>query len=608
MAGAWEPSDSRPIVEYAQSEIELFPPMSRIGAFDVSSSRHFIDPLNSLDDERFREVNVLKPLRSGGSLIGDIWLWSTIPDNRKPGAFMQVFQTEPEARGHAETRTLRGISGNRCTRDLLPFKYEWHTVQLTNGHTLWTFGPALSRLQSKPVVNLRLTECWMYPPGVMGEAEGRIGDALKQGKSKIYRESQGGPNIGKPLSECEWFRAWNRCAVHEWEVQCLHCQGLYQPIFNGTREDGTFWGIMWDKIKLPNGDYDIPKCIETVRFECPHCCKPVVNNDHAKTEWNRTGRYKAMPSDWKDRKGYHWETVIDFPWRDLVLLWLDAENAFRRGDLKPKLQFYQKRRAMFMDEETLLRGGMNFKRVAYEINSAWPDEAGRCLVVDRQEEDMFWWKVQAWAKSGKSRKLGFGKCYGFAAIEKIREDFKVQPNHTMIDSAYAAKGDHGVYMACIRYGWTAIRGSNEYEFIHRIKKGSGYRAVRRSYSPVTYADPGMGTSGEGKKLCPLIIFSKPQFNQLVQQRLDSGAMEEPLSGLDPEMEKEYGMQMAARVKRTEYDSKTNQLKTFWYEGKNDHARDLANHDNLFGVLMEYIPDPAEIRLAPSEEKQNEPTT
>ena len=90
--------------------------------------------------------------------------------------------------------------------------------------------------------------------------------------------------------------------------------------------------------------------------------------------------------------------MIDFPWSDLVELWLDACNAFNRGDIKPKLQFYQKRRAIFKDESSLLRSGLHLKRIPYEINTAWPAEKARFMTCDRQEEDAYWWSIRMWGE------------------------------------------------------------------------------------------------------------------------------------------------------------------------------------------------------------------
>lgn len=594
--------DSRSTVDYAAAAVELFPPITRTGLFRCDTSRHFLDIFAALDDERVREVNILKPVRGGGSLIGDVHLSATLPKDRNPGPYMCVSQTDAEAKMHFMDRTVRNLKGNAGTRELLPDRWEWAEIRLTNGHTLYTGGPTLSNLQSKGVRYLRLDECWIYPAGRMAEAEARVGDYLKEELSKIIRISQAGPREGLELEQCEWRRAYLRGAIHEWEVACPHCGGFYEPVFTGQRDDGSFWGITWDHHKLPNGDWDINKCATSVRFECPHCKQPTLDNPRTKAEWNRTGRYKLTTEANVKRRSFHWESVIDFPWGELVELWLDACNAERRGDLKPKIQFYQKRRAIFKDEQSLLRGGLHFRRLTYEINSEWPEEKARFLTLDRQEEDLLWWTVRAWSLE-KSRRLGFGKCYGFAAAEKLRQDFKVQPNHTFCDSGYMAKGDNGVYAACIEYGWVAVRGAPEHDFIHRIKSGSKFRLVRKSYAPLSWADPGSGTHDEGRRYCPLVLFSKPQMNQLVQRLIDSGAWEEPLAGVDSDMEKEYNAQMGSRIKKVEFNTKTNEARTFWYEGKNDHARDLANEQCLGAVLGDLIPDPCAEKLSKREEKE-----
>ncbi len=52
--------------------------------------------------------------------------------------------------------------------------------------------PGISNLQSKPVHYLHLDECWIYPLGRMAEAEARVGDYLRDQRSKILRISQAG--------------------------------------------------------------------------------------------------------------------------------------------------------------------------------------------------------------------------------------------------------------------------------------------------------------------------------------------------------------------------------------------------------------------------------
>ncbi len=610
LESAWQqvftPRDRRPIPEWAKECIWLSPPITKTGFFDITDSRHFIDIFSSLQNDHKRETNVLKPVRGGGSLIGDVFCPWTVKND--PGPYMDVFQTDKVADDHAEARIIPIFKNCPPVAELLPtnrHKQRDNEIVFTNGHTWYVRGPSLGNLQAKGIRYLRLEEVWMWAQGLMGEAEGRIGDYLKMQTSKILRISQGGPMDGVPMEESDWYRAYHKGQIHEWEVQCLNpaCGKFFDPVFSGQRADGSFWGIQWNPCKLPNGDWDVNKCIPTARFECPHCSHPHLDGAKTKGEWNRTGRYRKVeaatnagePERKKD--SFHWETVIDFPWDELVSLWLDACNAERRGDLKPKLQFYQKRRAMFKDEESLLKGGLHFRRSSYEINSDWPEELGRFLTVDRQEEDLFWWTVRAWSNE-KSRRLGFGKCYGFAAVEQIREGLKVPPNRTLIDSNFQPKGDHGVYAACLKYGWVAVRGDKANSFPHRLKNK---RTVERSYAPLTFGDPGAGTSNQGRRYAPLVMFSKSQMNSKVQELIDNGRWEEPVDAADPELEKVYSQQMAARVRKTEFVKKTGETRVFWKESKNDHARDLANMQVLGAVLAELLNDPMQERTTDKEE-------
>ncbi|HEV8542772.1 MAG TPA: phage terminase large subunit family protein [Verrucomicrobiae bacterium] len=614
LAGTWTDvfttRDRRPIPDWAHDFIWLSPPITKTGWFDISGSRHFIPIFASLQNDRKRETNVLKPVRGGGSLIGDIYCpWTIVND---PGPYMDVFQTDKVAGDHAEERIKRIFESCAPVRKLFPsnrHKQRDNEILFSNGHTWYVRGPSLANLQAKGIRYLRLEEVWMWDQGKMGEAEGRIGDYLKMQTSKILRVSQGGPKDGVEMEESDWFQAYYKGKIFEWEVQCLNtdCGKYFDPIFSGQRADGSFWGINWNKYQLSNGDWDVAKCVPTVRFECPHCSHPMLDNPRTKGEWNRTGRYRDTQPEREESKkdSFHWESVIDFPWDELAELWLNACNAEKRGDLKPKLQFYQKRRAIFKDEQSLLKGGLHLTRVAYAIQTEMPGEKLRGMQIDRQEEDLFWWSARAWLVIGgvvKTRRLGFGKAYGFAELEKIRNELKIPPNRTFCDSAYLPKGDHGVYAACLKYGWIAVRGDDKHFFIHRIKRGTQVRHVQKSYAPLTYGDPDMGAAGQNRRHCPLIIFSKPAMNQKVQELIDHGHWEEPATG-DPEIEKEYALQMSSRVKKSEFNPKTGQTKVWWKESKNDHARDLANQATLVGILGEVCPDPAAEQLSEREKEE-----
>jgi hypothetical protein len=591
----WKLKDRRPIAEWAAENVRLQPPITKVGKFDCSESRHFLDIFASCQNEHRRETNVLKPVRGGGSLIGDVRAPHAIATD--PGPYMDIFQTDKVAGEHAETRIVPVFENCDPIKALLPIersKKRNTEILFSNGCAWYCCGPSLGNLQTKGIRYLRLEEVWMWDQGRMGDALGRLGDYLRQQISHALTISQGGPKQGVEMQESDWYRHYHRGQIFEWEVTCPGCQKYFDPVFTGTRPDGTFWGVTWNRYTQPNGDWDIAKCLPTIRFECPHCSHPILDSGRTKSEWNRTGRWRLTTEPNQKRDSFHWEAVIDYPWDELVELWLDACNAERRGDLMPKLQFYQKRRAMFMDEQGLLKSGLNLTKSVYEIES--PGELGRCMQVDRQEEDLFWYEVRAWFE-GECRQLEFGKCYGFAAVEAIRERMKVSPNHLFIDSRYMPKGDNGVYLACVRYGWIAVRGSKEPHFIHRVSKD---KRVLKSYAPLVWADPESGTENQGRKRCPVIQFSKYQMNQKVDELVTSGRWKQQMNPADPEMAKEYSAQMAGRIRKVEHNVRTGETNVFYFETKNDHARDLANFGCVYAILNDFIPDPATERLTKSE--------
>jgi hypothetical protein len=376
---------------------------------------------------------------------------------------------------------------------------------------------------------------------------------------------------------------------------------MMDAAFSGRREDGSFWGMTWDVIKNHAGEWQSGAAAETARFECEHCRQMMYDTPQTKHLWNENGCYRHAGGTSKSKASYHWESVIDYPWRELVELWLEACNAEHRGDLKPKVQFYQKRRAMFKTEEQLLRGGLAFKRTAYEINSVLNKDEWDFATFDKQAEGLYWGTVRRWYPDGKTRRIWFGKIYGEEAIKDVVEKFKVPKTQVGIDSGYEPKGDRGVYAMCVRHGWIALKGVDAYEFLWTAKGG---RKVNRSTSELGYADPEMGTSGQGKKYAPLIRFSKPQFNQLVQRMIERGTWEEPQTE-ETDIEKEYAEQMSSRIRVVEHNRKTGHAKVFWRETKNDHARDLANMQCAMAVAGRVIADPIAEQLTTTEQKEIE---
>lgn len=592
LADNWDrsirPRDRRQTCEWARDNVILVPPLTKTGPFDSSISRHLEGPLAALDDDHCREVNVLAPVRGGKTLIADVWLCSII--GRTPGATRWVFQDDKAAKDQAELRTWPIIEANEWLSRMLPEdRHKSRTQEIIfPGMPLHISGPSLGQLQSRGYQHIIADEAWLYRDGRIEELRGRLGDYVKMGTDKLLVLSQGG-EVGS-----EWENQCSRGVLHDWEFQCASC-GKYMLANRWTlkRQDGSRWGMVWDKHKLDNGLWDIPKVLPSVRFECEHCAHPHLDKVKTKSEWNRTGRYRREESDkLMKRRTYHWTAVIDFPWDELVDMYLQAVNAWRLGNPMQLIQFFQKRTAEMKSENSLIEEMSFAVRATYEVNSDWPAEIFRLMTIDRQMDDVFWWTIRAWAKDGRSRRIGFGKAFGFSELEKIREQHKIEACQTLIDSGYRPKGDHGVYSACIRYGWIAVKGAAQENgdpkfFFHQTKKGR----VLRSYSEPIDCDPEIGTEYQGQREVQRIDFSSPTYADRVQNLIDLGLWEEPQAAQGDLLEAQYRKQMAGEYKKRITIGQLKKEKLVWYcPSGNNHAFDCAKMQALGATLMDVLPD------------------
>jgi hypothetical protein len=582
------PRDRRPTHEWARDNVILVPPLTKTGPFDSSISRHLEGPLMALDDDHCREVNVLAPVRGGKTLIADVSLCSVI--GRTPGATRWVFQDDKAAKDQAELRTWPIIEANEWLDKMLPGDRHKARNQeiIFPGMPLHISGPSLGSLQSRGYQFIIADEAWLYKDGRMEELRGRLGDYVKMGTDKLLVLSQGG-EMGS-----EWDNQCARGVLHDWEFQCLSC-GKYLLANRWTlkRADGSRWGLAWDKHKLDNGLWDIPKVLPSVRFECEHCGHPHIDGTRTKTEWNRTGRYRVEATDKNPkRRTYHWTSVIDFPWEELVDMYLQAVNAWRLGNPTQLIQFFQKRTAEMKSENSLIEEISFAVRSTYDVNSDWAEEIDRMLTIDRQDEDVYYYTARGWSQRGRSRRIERGKAFGFPELEAIRERLKIRANRTLIDSGFRPKGDHGVYSACIRYGWIPLKGAalengEPRFFTHQTKKGR----ILRTYSEPIECDPEMGTGEQGQRAVQRIDFSSPTYADRLENLIDLGLWEEPdISDSDP-MEVQYRKQMASEFKKRFTVGPLKKERFLWVcPSKNNHYRDCAKMQVLGATLLDILPD------------------
>lgn len=596
-AEAWSVSDRRPVYEWAADHVVLPPRLARPGRFSIADTRHLSAPFDALQSDHVREVNVMAPPRSGKTLLVDVWLpWIVRND---PGPYLHVFQKDPIAHGHAKERTLPTLRACPPVAALMPGddNETMQRIRFLNGMQMEVSGPALSNLQSRGFRYVVFDEPWMidapgsgagYRPGAIAEGRARLGDFEKLQTEKLVCISQGGEEGG------EWATQFDSGERNEWHVECQSCREFSYTGWSMRRvADGkeVFAGMRWDEHKSADGLWLAEKCAATARWECPRCGHPHFDNGRTKGEWNRTGKYVTTGEVNRRKKSFHWTGVIDSPWANMVEQYLGALNEWKlRGSPIALIQFFQKRMAQCKSEGSIAGDAQKFSRETYAVDATWPDEAARFMTIDRQEEDVYYWTIRAWSQRGESRRLAFGKAFGDAELEKIREQWKVKAGRTLIDSGYRPKGDNGVYALCVRYGWFALKGDDTACFYHQSKRGR----IQRSYSEITQGDPESGTGKSGRRFASLIRFSSAAMADRLSQLIGKGQWIEPVTDGAAGSEIDYGRQMSAEVKRERRNKSTGRVENVWVAVRKDnHFWDCAKMQVLAATLAGCLPDPFE---------------
>lgn len=597
---SFAPPDRAPTSEWAGRNL-IMPAVLSEGVgrpYDRTRSPHLNAPMDAADQLQVREINVLAPPRSAKTLILDIVGARKAAEG---ATVLTVAQIDAMAKTHAETRTMPMLLSCPPLRDLLPAnadKIRTQDIIFGDGRPYVVTGPAMANLQSRPFKVVGCDEVWAYPPGRLYEAKARLGDFVKSDSSLFMAISQG----GEPDSD--WQLQQQSGVSHELAVPCLGTCGRYFfPRWTGKHPDGSRWGIVFDAGEGATHDEELAQ--RTVRFVCPYCGHEHPDSEATRQPWKARHRWvrtedgpegpDATLKPWPRNVSFRWNAIIDYPWRELVKEWLLAQRAKKVGNFVPLVKFIQKRLAEHANEFSCGQTDSGF--TTFEMppelqpgQKVHPDAVHRLLTVDRQADDLFWWQVRDWAKDGRSWRVGFGRAIGFPDVEEVRKKFGVTPRSTLVDSGYRPRGDTGVYAACARYGWFALKGDDVTHFTHYEKRGEKQVKILRPWAPVIHADPGEGTSSANRRLCPLFRFSAPTMARAVKALIRSGHWLEPATDGASEMEREYTIQMNAEFERWTTDRETGKrVVQFVCPSRNNHQFDCAKMQALGAMHLGCIP-------------------
>ena len=526
--------------------------------YDIAATPWMREPLDSFADGEAREVILVAPVGTGKTTFMEAGLAYCISED--PGPTLLVGQTDEDLKDWAETRMDHVVTKTREIADLLPSdRHKKRKMEILFPHmSLFLTGANLSGLQSKSMRRVLGDEAWMWRPGMIQEARGRLHDRWNR---QIYFFSQAG------VEGDDFDAAWRMTDQREYMWTCPSCgrvQQFRQAHFMIEPEGSDLERAQSSHIKCENDE-----------------CDYIIRDDTRQRRMISEGcRYVATAQGMPGHIGYHYNVFANWrkPLWEIALMWIQANQQLAQGNTDPLRQYIQKRLAEPWAEDItdnrseLTGGGYLMAEVANATRGE--DEARRFMTIDKQR-DHFWVAVRAWRSDGSSRLLYFARVETWQGLDEVQKLYGVESRLVLIDANYDTDQ---VYAYSAERDWTALRGSRYESFSHPTKNG---KPIRKPYSPFGKAQTSGGRS------CRYAYWSSDRAKDIVVA-LRSG--KGPAWEVPEDCPKAFLDQIDAEAKREIVNSKTKQVEYRWVKiRKDNHAFDLCAMDVVAALMLRMLP-------------------
>jgi hypothetical protein len=517
-------------------------------------------PLDTLAEAETKEVVFLAPIGTGKTTFMEAGLQYIVAED--PGPTLLVGQTDDDLKDWAETRMDYAIRNTPETMALMPAdRHKRRKMQILFPHmSLFLTGANLSGLQSKSMRRVFNDEAWQYRPGMLNESRGRLHDRWNR---QFFILSQAGVK-GDDLD-----KAWGNSDQREFSFSCPDCHTL-QPWkwcnVIGYEDE--------EKDKLTRSQSAFIKC------DNPDCGWTCGDNTQKRRALAESAVYVPTATGLPGHIGFHYNVLCNWrkPLWEIVLLWLEAKEAAKVGNLDPLRQFIQKRLAEPWEEdlsdnrEVLVGNGYLMSEYAH--GEKIDGEAFRFLTVDKQR-DHFWYVIRAWRADGSSRLLSFGRIETFDQIHELATRYVVPPALVFIDAQYDTDL---VYSACAPMGWTALHGSGQSSFAYKKKNGD---VIQR---PFTRFSDAQNTSGKKVRYAH---WSSDRVKDILHAHRTGQAA---AWDVPDDVPLEYLKQIDSESKREMVNSKTKQVEHRWVKTRKDnHGWDVEAEQIVAALMVRIIP-------------------
>lgn len=495
LARAFQGHRIKSLVAWAEQFVQL-PGSARSQRFDSSITPWTREPIERVNDGVTRHETYVKPVQSGGSVVGEIAMdfWVSTATG---GDIQYNWEDDDKADARYDKRI------ERILRSCEPVMERWpldrHKAQkglIIFPHlNLMVQGVFTEKRVSSDSIRFQINEeIHSWKPGRLAQAYNRTTAFWNSFTLDISNASIKGDQL---------HQAFLAGSQQHWEVLCPGC-GLYHVMHDRWDEKRPdLGGLRYDAstARRDDGSYDYNRIEPTIRYQMPCGC-PIHEDARERRSLSLSGRYGEPHNKGAhvSKRSHTLEAVsVDYiPWVKLIEEKHVALKALKYGDPEPLKRFNQERCCRFWDpeerplvERIVVNTQLRKNREGLKGHELFDS---RLFALDHQRgrvsegEFPHWWLVIRDALSnGDSRLVFEGK------IETDEGAIAVLDEHECIRSLGAAdSGDDTmhVYQFCLRYGINAIKGGKEAWYPHRIPDPDDpekFITVKRIYSDPTNA-------------------------------------------------------------------------------------------------------------------------
>lgn len=479
------PPPEKSVVKWAEEHVRL-KGSARSERFQCDITPWLRVPIECLDDGYTRSVTYVKPIQSGGSVVGEIALcrWISCWTN---GDLQYNWEDDDKADARWKKRTEPILTKCQPVKARWPSKGVGERSKAVVGMVnfphlnLTSQGVFTSKnLDSDSIRGQVNEEMHNWKPGMKAKADGRLTAFWNSIQVNISNAGMVGDQL---------HRAYEQGTKELYQAWCPGCRKFHfmqtkwddkKPQLGGLRYDA-------DGCRLDNGDYNYLKMLSTIRYQMP-CGFEVRDTPGERRLIALQGRYSEPTNQGATmfHRSFNYDgIVVDYiPFLNFIKDKHEALRAKRAGDIEPFKRYVQERECRFWNpEEAMDYAPIDITSGVRKSRTGWPDADGRCATIDRQqgrqaagEVPHYWVLIEDWKNTGDNLVLYEGMVVTEPELISLLVAYEVPHKNVLIDSGWDT--EH-VYGLCVKYGWKALKGDKAKHYEVEVKRGGKMVKERR---------------------------------------------------------------------------------------------------------------------------------